>query len=77
MTQSQLLIVFPTKSCAGVHAEGGIWSTMFGLLMWEVLFMPVPDIFRTSFQTAPLDLQSPSFYPARKQSIHAQLERIR
>lgn len=31
----------------GMHAEGGIWATLFGLLMWDVLFGPgVPDVFR-------------------------------
>lgn len=61
----------------GVHAEGGIWSTLFGLLMWDVLFSPVPDVFRTPFQTAPLDLSCPSFYPARRQVIEDTLSRIR
>ena len=50
------------KSClilpiaAGTHAEGGIWATLFGLLMWDVLFVDISDVFHTAFQTAPLDL---------------------
>ena len=63
--------------CAGVHAEGGIWSTLFGLLMWDVLFSPVNDVFRTPFQTAPLDLSCPSFYPSRRAVIAETLQRIR
>ena len=31
-------------------SEGGIWATLFGLLLWDVLFMAVPDVFRTPFQ---------------------------
>lgn len=65
------------KLHAGVHAEGGIWSTLFGLLMWDALFAPVPDVFRTPFQTAPLDLSSPSFYPARTAVIKETLDRVR
>ena len=34
----------------GVHTESGIWLTVFGLLMWDILFADVPDVFRTRFQ---------------------------
>ena len=34
----------------GVHAETGIWLTIFGLLMWDVIFADVPEVFRTRFQ---------------------------
>lgn len=34
----------------GVHAESGIWMTIFGLLMWDIIFADIPDVFRTSFQ---------------------------
>lgn len=60
-----------------MHTEGGIWSMLFGLLMWDVLFAPVPDVFRNQFQTAPLDLPTPEFLPARKDVIEACLQRIR
>ena len=48
------------------RSEGGIWSTLFGLLLWDALFQPLPDVFRTPFQAAPLDLDTPGFYPARQ-----------
>ena len=50
----------------GCHCEGGIWSTLFALLLWDEIFAPVPDVFRTPFQTAPLDLRTEGFYMARK-----------
>lgn len=34
----------------GVHTESGIWLTIFGLLMWDVIFADVPNVFRTRFQ---------------------------
>lgn len=34
----------------GVHTESGIWLTIFGLLMWDVIFSDVPNVFRTRFQ---------------------------
>ena len=27
-----------------------MWATLFGLLFWDVLLEPVPDVFRTPFQ---------------------------
>ena len=34
----------------GIHGEGMTFSTLFSLLMWDVLFSNVADAFRTSFQ---------------------------
>ena len=60
-----------------MHAEGGIWATLFGLLMWDILFLPIPEVFRTPFQTAPLDLGTVAFYPARADAIRARLQEVR
>lgn len=50
-----------------MHSENGIWATLFGLLLWEALFAPVPDVLRHPFQNAPLDLNdADSFYGARQ-----------
>ncbi|KAL3146511.1 hypothetical protein ABBQ32_000762 [Trebouxia sp. C0010 RCD-2024] len=64
-------------SWTGTHAEGGIWATLFGLLMWDVIFMEVPDIFQTAFHTAPLDLGTVVFYPSRRDAIDGRLTQIR
>lgn len=40
----------------GSHSENGIWCTLFGLLMWDIIFHDVPNVFLTPWQTAPLDL---------------------
>lgn len=35
----------------GIHGEGITFNTLFGLLMWDVIFSDsVPDVFRTPFQ---------------------------
>lgn len=60
----------------GVHTESGIWLTIFGILMWEAIFSDVPDVFRTKFQVAPLDLETDSFYKARKSIIEPLLSQI-
>ncbi|KAM7253151.1 hypothetical protein ACFE04_008730 [Oxalis oulophora] len=61
----------------GVHSESGIWLTLFGLLMWDILFATVPNVFYNRFQTAPLDLETDSFYTTRKSLIELQLQKIR
>ncbi|XP_022874836.1 fanconi-associated nuclease 1 homolog isoform X1 [Olea europaea var. sylvestris] len=34
----------------GVHTESGIWLTIFGILMWDIIFADVPNVFCTKFQ---------------------------
>ncbi|EFJ07650.1 hypothetical protein SELMODRAFT_429674 [Selaginella moellendorffii] len=61
----------------GVHSESGIWLTLFGLLMWDVIFSDNPDVFQTPFQTAPLDWCTDSFYPVQSSLIESLLQAIR
>ncbi|WCJ27516.1 hypothetical protein M5689_009254 [Euphorbia peplus] len=60
----------------GVHSESGIWLTIFGLLMWDVIFSDVPNVFHNRFQNAPLDLEMDGFYLARESLIESHLKRI-
>ncbi|CAD7696975.1 unnamed protein product [Ostreobium quekettii] len=61
----------------GCHSENGVWATIFSLVMWDVLFSDVPDVFRTPFQSAPLDLDTDAFYPSRRSAIEARLAVLR
>jgi len=38
----------------GMHSETGIFKTLFGILMWDVLFAEVPGVFLSPFQGAAL-----------------------
>ncbi|XP_046721036.1 fanconi-associated nuclease 1 isoform X2 [Silurus meridionalis] len=58
----------------GIHGEGTTFSTLFGLLMWDIIFMNVSDVFRTSYQACPLDLYTDCFYENRKDAIEARAE---
>ncbi|XP_048225839.1 fanconi-associated nuclease 1 homolog isoform X4 [Ricinus communis] len=60
----------------GVHSESGIWLTIFGLLMWDIIFSDVPNVFLNRFQTGPLDLETDGFYLARKSLIESHLQKI-
>ena len=37
--------------CA-IHAENSTFSMLFALLMWDVIFSAVPDVFRAQFQAS-------------------------
>ncbi|WWD17625.1 hypothetical protein CI109_102066 [Kwoniella shandongensis] len=62
------------KGYKGYHSESSILTTLFTLLMWPVLFHPLPGAFETPYQTAPLDLGEDTFAPSRLDLIEARLE---
>nr|XP_060611765.1 fanconi-associated nuclease 1 isoform X2 [Anolis sagrei ordinatus] len=36
----------------GIHGEGSTFTTLFGLLMWDIIFMDgIPDVFRNAYQS--------------------------
>ncbi|ORX37453.1 hypothetical protein BD324DRAFT_626275 [Kockovaella imperatae] len=61
------------KGYKGYHSEGSILTTLFALLMWPILFHPLPGSFETPYQTAPLDLGEDTFAPARLELIESRL----
>lgn len=35
----------------GIHGEGSTFITLYGILMWDIIFMDdIPDVFRNSYQ---------------------------
>ncbi|KAF5023872.1 hypothetical protein F66182_4076 [Fusarium sp. NRRL 66182] len=60
----------------GYHAEGGIVRTLFAYLFYDVLFVYVPNVFQTAYQTCPLDLHTDAFYPSRASEINHRLVEI-
>nr|XP_023673054.1 fanconi-associated nuclease 1 [Paramormyrops kingsleyae]XP_023673055.1 fanconi-associated nuclease 1 [Paramormyrops kingsleyae] len=62
----------------GIHGEGSTFSTLFGLLLWDVVFMDgIPDVFRNPYQTCPLDLHTDSFYESRREAVEARARLLR
>lgn len=55
------------------HSESSILTTLFTLLIWPVLFHPLPGAFETSYQTAPLDLGEDTFAPSRRELLEGRL----
>lgn len=60
----------------GIHAEGSVISILFGLFFWDIMFMDVPDVFHSPYQTHPLDLHREEFYFNRKKHIDDRLDLI-
>lgn len=75
----------------GYHSEGGIVRTLvsriqnrtihsltiqFAYLLYDILFIYVPNVFQTPFQTCPLDLHTDAFYPSRASEINHRLVEI-
>ncbi|XP_029387192.1 fanconi-associated nuclease 1 isoform X2 [Mus pahari] len=61
----------------GIHGEGSTFSTLCGLLLWDIIFMDgIPDVFRNAYQASPLDLLTDSFFSSREQALEARLQLI-
>ncbi|XP_012867260.1 PREDICTED: fanconi-associated nuclease 1 [Dipodomys ordii] len=61
----------------GIHGEGSTFSTLCGLLLWDIIFMDgVPDVFRNAYQASPLDLCTDSFFTSRGPALEARLQQI-
>ena len=61
----------------GVHDEGAVLRTLFGLSLWPAIFADMPGVFQTQFQSAPLDLCTDAFYPSRRKLIEQLLARVK
>lgn len=64
---------YRSQGWKGYHAEGGIVRTLFAYLFFDILFVYVPNVFQTAYQTCPLDLHTDSFYPTRASEINHRL----
>jgi hypothetical protein len=60
-----------------VHfVENSLVNTLFGLALWEEIFLPVPGAFVNPFQSAPLDMYTRDFYARRRNRIDARLAHL-
>ncbi|KAI8910412.1 hypothetical protein EDD86DRAFT_205354 [Gorgonomyces haynaldii] len=62
----------------GVHSEGTMLSSLFGLLFWDCIYDDsIENVFVMPYQSQPLDMRTEFFYLSRKQSIDQRLDAIR
>lgn len=74
--EEMCLSYYRSQGWKGYHSEGGILRTLFAYLFYDILFVYIPNVFQTAFQTCPLDLFTDSFYPARASEINHRLVEI-
>ncbi|KAI1114374.1 VRR-NUC domain-containing protein [Nemania sp. NC0429] len=74
--ESMCLSWYRDQGWKGYHAEGGIIRTLFAYLFFDILFIYVPNVFQTAYQTCPLDLHTDAFYPTRASEINHRLAEI-
>ncbi|KAF8477299.1 VRR-NUC domain-containing protein [Kalaharituber pfeilii] len=60
----------------GYHCEGSLLRTLFACLFYDILFLYVPNVFETEYQTCPLDLFTEAFYPSRYSEVNHRLAEI-
>lgn len=72
------LVLRRARKCfwKGIHCEGGLSGTLFGLLFWDIIFAEVPNVFLTPYQVAPLDFGTNSFALKRSKAIDSRLLQI-
>ncbi|KAL2153881.1 hypothetical protein VTH82DRAFT_2557 [Thermothelomyces myriococcoides] len=74
--EEMCLSYYRSQGWKGYHSEGGILRTIFAYLFFDILFLYVPNVFQTPFQTCPLDLHTDTFYSARASQINHRLVEI-
>ena len=60
----------------GLHCESLVYQALLNILLWDIIYAPVPDAFRFAHQTLPLDFVSEQFYLRRKEMIDTRLESL-
>lgn len=67
---------YKKKGFKGLHCENGVVRMIAVLLFWDVIYAPIPGVFETPYQMAPLDLTSDAFYESRIDIINERLSEI-
>ena len=70
------LLSYQKEGWDGIHVEGAIFSSIFALLFWDIIFSKQVNVFVHPFQLAPLDVDSDEFYSKRKMEIDERLKHI-
>jgi hypothetical protein len=61
---------------SAAHTESAPWTTLFGLLLRDALFAPVPGMLPTALLRAPLDLGTPQFAARRARLVEETLDDV-
>lgn len=74
--EEMCLSTYRLEGWKGYHCEGRLLTTLFAYLFYDILFCYCPNVFETEYQTAPLDLFTDAFYPARASEVNHRLAEL-
>lgn len=74
--EQMALRYYQEQGWSGMHSESGMFTMIFALIFWDIIFCSVPDTFQTPYQICPLDFRTDSFYLSRKTLIDDRLADI-
>lgn len=60
-----------------LHVENTLFAGLFGMIFWDLIFLPVKGAFCNPFQAGPADLYLPSFRRDRSSGFKRRLEEVR
>ena len=60
----------------GMWCENALYTTLSGLLLWDVMFAPLPGAFQHPFQDAPADYDSETFYTVRRALFESRMRQL-
>lgn len=60
----------------GFYVENYLWTSLYGLIFWDLIFKSKPGAFYNPFQRGPNDLYTEDFYLSRKREIDRRLRWI-
>jgi hypothetical protein len=67
---------FLKRGFTGYHAENILWTGLFGLAFWDIVFLSLPGCFFNRYQRGPKDLFRPEFHRRRARLIGERLRHI-
>jgi hypothetical protein len=75
--EETVLRYFLRRGFSGYHGENILWSGLFGLAFWDIVFLSLPGCFFNRYQRGPKDLFHPEFRRRRARLIDERLRHIR
>ena len=61
----------------GLHSESLVYHGLFNILMWDQIYAPLEDAFRTHHQPLPMDFVYESFYTRRRDLLETRFDQLR
>ena len=74
--EESCLSYLKSLGCEGYYVENSLWTGLFGLAFWHIIFLPLRGAFYNHFQRGPADLFTPDFRRRRDGPILSRLAEI-